>query len=137
MISNKSVTLVFSSYQSGALLKKVIKKLPNSYKILVIENSLNKKIKNILEKSFKNVEVIIPKENLGLARSYNLGIKKAKTKYVFLNNPDLEIKNTDIAEELALPPVKIHCSVLAEDAIKAALADLQGKQESEGTWTPK
>ena len=38
-----------------------------------------------------------------------------------------EIKNTDIAEELALPPVKIHCSVLAEDAIKAAIADLKNK----------
>ena len=35
----------------------------------------------------------------------------------------LEIKNTDIAEELALPPVKVHCSVLAEDAIRAAIAD--------------
>jgi len=39
----------------------------------------------------------------------------------------LEIKNTAIAEELALPPVKIHCSVLAEDAIKAAIADYQKK----------
>ena len=38
------------------------------------------------------------------------------------------IKNSDIAEELALPPVKIHCSVLAEDAIKAAVADLKAKQ---------
>ena len=38
-----------------------------------------------------------------------------------------EIKNTAIAEELALPPVKIHCSVLAEDAITAAIADLKGK----------
>ncbi len=37
------------------------------------------------------------------------------------------IKNTQIAEELALPPVKIHCSVLAEDAIKAAIADYQAK----------
>jgi nitrogen fixation NifU-like protein len=37
----------------------------------------------------------------------------------------LMIKNTDIAEELALPPVKIHCSILAEDAIKAAVADYQ------------
>ena len=36
-----------------------------------------------------------------------------------------QIKNTDIVEELALPPVKIHCSVLAEDAIKAAIKDLQ------------
>jgi len=39
----------------------------------------------------------------------------------------LEIKNTDIVKELALPPVKIHCSVLAEDAIRAAVNDLKGK----------
>jgi len=38
------------------------------------------------------------------------------------------IKNTQIAEELALPPVKIHCSVLAEDAIKAAVRDIRSKQ---------
>ena len=38
-----------------------------------------------------------------------------------------EIKNTDIVEELSLPPVKIHCSVLAEEAIKAAIADLESK----------
>ena len=40
----------------------------------------------------------------------------------------MTIRNSDIAEELALPPVKIHCSVLAEDAIKAAIADLRQKQ---------
>ncbi len=40
----------------------------------------------------------------------------------------LEIKNTDIVNELALPPVKIHCSVLAEDAIKAAIGDYKKKQ---------
>lgn len=39
------------------------------------------------------------------------------------------IKNTQVAEHLALPPVKIHCSVLAEDAIKAAIEDYQAKQE--------
>ena len=39
-----------------------------------------------------------------------------------------EIKNSDIAEELALPPVKIHCSVLAEDAIKAAVKNFREKQ---------
>ena len=41
------------------------------------------------------------------------------------------IKNSDIAEELALPPVKIHCSVLAEDAIRAAIEDFKGKQDSQ------
>ena len=39
-----------------------------------------------------------------------------------------EIRNVDLAEELALPPVKIHCSVLAEDAIKAAILNYKGKQ---------
>ena len=47
-----------------------------------------------------------------------------------------QIKNSDIAEELALPPVKIHCSVLAEDAIKTAIADYKGKQEAMGKWQP-
>jgi nitrogen fixation NifU-like protein len=43
----------------------------------------------------------------------------------------LAIKNTQIAEELALPPVKIHCSILAEDAIKAAVADYKQKHGAE------
>ncbi|RYE70133.1 MAG: Fe-S cluster assembly scaffold IscU [Oxalobacteraceae bacterium] len=43
----------------------------------------------------------------------------------------LAIKNTQIAEELALPPVKIHCSILAEDAIKAAVADYKHKHATE------
>lgn len=42
-----------------------------------------------------------------------------------------QIRNTEIAEELALPPVKIHCSVLAEDAIKAAVKDLRDKRGQE------
>jgi nitrogen fixation NifU-like protein len=43
-----------------------------------------------------------------------------------------KIKNTELAEELALPPVKIHCSVLAEDAIKAAIDDFRGKKDDSG-----
>ena len=46
-------------------------------------------------------------------------------------NEAFEIQNTDIVEELALPPVKIHCSVLAEDAIKAAIKDYRSKQCTE------
>jgi nitrogen fixation protein NifU and related proteins len=44
----------------------------------------------------------------------------------------MTIKNTDVAQELNLPPVKIHCSVLAEDAIKAAVTDWQRKQSGKG-----
>ncbi len=48
-----------------------------------------------------------------------------------------EIKNTEIAQELALPPVKIHCSVLAEDAIKAAVADYKAKRKGDRDETPE
>jgi nitrogen fixation NifU-like protein len=44
----------------------------------------------------------------------------------------MQLKNTSIVEELHLPPVKIHCSVLAEDAIKAAIADYKKKREKRG-----
>jgi len=43
----------------------------------------------------------------------------------------IQIKNTEIVNELALPPVKIHCSVLAEDAVKAAIADIKKKRDKE------
>ena len=93
---NKELTIVFSSYQSQHLLIKLLKQLHKKYKILIIENSLDVKIKNKLEKKFHGVEVILPKKNLGLAKSYNLGIKKSKTKFIFLNNPDIKIDNQSI-----------------------------------------
>ena len=49
----------------------------------------------------------------------------------------LTISNTDIVKELALPPVKIHCSVLAEDAIKAAITDWKNHQAPAATQEPK
>jgi nitrogen fixation NifU-like protein len=49
----------------------------------------------------------------------------------------MTIKNMQIAEELALPPVKIHCSILAEDAIKAAIADYKTKQQVDLGEEPK
>jgi len=48
-------------------------------------------------------------------------------------NEAITIKNVDIVEELSLPPVKIHCSVLAEDAIKAAINDYKSKQDNDNT----
>jgi nitrogen fixation NifU-like protein len=48
----------------------------------------------------------------------------------------MTIRNTQIAEELALPPVKIHCSILAEDAIKAAVADYKARHDASAEGAP-
>ena len=92
---NKDLTIVFNSYFSGKNLYRILKDL-KKYKIIIIENSLDKKLKKDLEKKYKNVKVVLPYKNLGLAKGYNLGIKYAKTKFVFLNNPDIEISNYSI-----------------------------------------
>ncbi len=97
---NKDLTIVFSSYKSQNLFKEILKTI-NDYQILIIENSNDFSIKKNLEKEFNNVEVLIPGENLGLAKSYNLGIQKAKTKFVFLNNPDIKISNETISNLLS------------------------------------
>ena len=93
---NKELTIVFSSYQSQRLLNRILKQLHKKFKVIIIENSLDINIKKKLEKNYKGVKVIIPESNLGLAKSYKLGIDKSKTKFVFLNNPDIEITNKSI-----------------------------------------
>ena len=90
-----SLTIIFNAYFSDQSLNKVLKNL-TKFKIIVIENSLQIKTKKQLETKYKNVKVIIPKKNLGLAAGYNLGIKKAKTRFVFLNNPDIKISHKSI-----------------------------------------
>mgnify|MGYP001399964866 FL=1 len=93
---NKELTIVFSSYQSQHLLERLLKQLHKKFKIIIIENSLDVNVKTKLERNYKGVKVIIPKSNLGLAKSYKLAIDKSKTKFVFLNNPDIEITNRSI-----------------------------------------
>ena len=89
------VTIFFNAYYSEKSLIKIIKQL-NNFKIIVIENSLQIGIKKRLEKKFKNTEVIIPNKNLGIAKACNLVAKKITTKYVFLNNPDINITPASI-----------------------------------------
>ena len=97
----KDLTIVFNAYYSEKSLSKVLKNL-NKFKIIIIENSQQISIKNKLEKKFKNVKVLIPKKNLGLAGGYNMGIKNSKTKYIFLNNPDIKIKSSSIIKLLEI-----------------------------------
>ena len=63
------------------------------------------------------------------------GISNIQTYFHLFQGKDLSeaagIKNSQIAKELSLPPVKLHCSMLAEDAIKAALKDYKTKQEAQ------
>ena len=59
--------------------------------VIIIENSRDLNFKNKIENEFDNVKVIIPNENLGFGKAVNIGIKEAKTKMVFLTQPDVKL----------------------------------------------
>ena len=71
---NKKLTIILVCYFSHKIINKVLKTL-KQYKVIIIENSLDTRFKEFLEKKYNNVEVIIPNRNIGLAKGYNLGIK--------------------------------------------------------------
>ena len=77
-----NLTIVIVSFNSGDILHRCIKSIDKKYPIIIVENSLNNKLKFELEKIYPNVNCILPKENLGYGAGNNLGIKQAKSKYV-------------------------------------------------------
>jgi N-acetylglucosaminyl-diphospho-decaprenol L-rhamnosyltransferase len=89
-------TTIFLSFHSETHIYRVIKQFKKKYPIIIVENSLNKKVKSKLEKKYKNIKVIIPKKNLGISAGYNLGIKKSKTNLVYLSSPDTIIDNKNL-----------------------------------------
>ena len=85
----KNITFIIVTFKSEKIVYECINSLPkDSYKI-VIENSKNIKLKEELETKYDNIEVII-NENIGMGASNNIGIKKSKTKYAFIINPDVK-----------------------------------------------
>ena len=87
------ITLVFLSFHSEHHIKRLVNAIDNEYSIIVIENSSNQLLKEDLEKNHSNVHVEVCSENLGFSKGMNLGIKLAKTPYVFLNPADVSISN--------------------------------------------
>ena len=86
-------TIVFLSFHSELHIKRLVFDIKKKYPIIIIENSLNVKLKKELEEKFDNVKVIIPPKNIGISAGYNLGIKESKTNLVFLNPADVVISN--------------------------------------------
>ena len=90
------LTIVIVSFRSGDTLHRCIKSIDKKYSIIIIENSINDKLKFELERKYANVECIIPKENLGYGGGNNLGLSKVKTNYALILNPDVILENNSI-----------------------------------------
>jgi len=85
------LTVVIPSFYSSKLIRERINEIGKNIPVIIIENSRNFDFKKEIENDFKNVKVIIPKENLGFGKAVNIGIKESNTKMVFLTQPDVKL----------------------------------------------
>jgi GT2 family glycosyltransferase len=90
------ITIIFLSFYSEHHIRRHLLEINIKFPIIVVDNSLNFEFKKEIEEQYKNVEVIIPRKNLGFSAGMNLGIKSSKTNYVFINSPDVIISNYSI-----------------------------------------
>ena len=96
MSLNKDLTIVFVSFFSKNIIEKPISQIPSDIPIIVVENSKDIELKNILEKKYQNVNVIIPPVNTGNGGGANIGLRQADTKYVLYLDVDVELNKTTI-----------------------------------------
>ena len=87
-MSIKDITVIIATFKSREIIKTCLNSIDKRVKIILIENSNDIEVKNEIEKEFSNVECLIAGENLGYGKSNNMGLKKVKTKYALILNPD-------------------------------------------------
>tara|TARA_B100000287_G_C20655784_1_gene788504 strand:+ start:806 stop:1696 length:891 start_codon:yes stop_codon:yes gene_type:complete len=93
-----SLTIIIISYKSLEKLEKCLSTIGGNFKIVIVENSNNNKIKEIIENKYSFCKVIINDKNLGYAAAANIGLKDINTQFALLLNTDTFIKETEINE---------------------------------------
>ena len=93
-MSIKDITIVIASFKSEKKIKNCLNSIDNQVKVLVIENSNNLNFKENLEKEFNNVECVLAGANIGYGSANNIGLKKVKTRYALILNPDTTLHSS-------------------------------------------
>ena len=92
---SKKITIILIAYKSEELINAFVKKIPNTIKVIIIENSNNLLLKRKIEKKYKNIKVYI-KKNEGVSASINYAAKKIKTEFFLQISPDIKFDYMDI-----------------------------------------
>jgi len=106
-MSIKDITIVIASFKSEKKIKNCINSIDKQAKVLVIENSSNLNFKENLEKEFNNVECILAGANIGYGSANNIGLKKVKTRYALILNPDTTLHSSALEKFIKMTE-KIH-----------------------------
>ena len=94
-INYKDITIVLVAYKSNFKIEKILKKIDKKVRILIIENSNDKKTKEYFEKNYENIKVILNSENKGQTGGINTGFKNVHTKYCIYMDMDIHLMTSD------------------------------------------
>lgn len=106
-MSIKDITIVIASFKSEKKIKNCLNSIDKQVKVLVIENSKNSNFKENLEMEFNNVECVLAGANIGYGSANNVGLKKVKTRYALILNPDATLHSLALENFIKMTE-KIH-----------------------------
>ena len=87
-MSIKDITIVITSFKSDKIIRNCLNSINRQYRVILVENSNDFELKRNVEREFSNVECILTGKNFGYGKANNIGLKKVKTKYALILNPD-------------------------------------------------
>ncbi len=94
-LNTKDITFIIVTFKSDKVINDCLNTLPKDSFKIIIENSNNINLKNQIEKNYDNIEVILS-ENIGMGASNNIGLKKCTTKFAFILNPDVKLRDNTL-----------------------------------------
>ena len=97
-ISSQNLSVVIVTFKSDQVIHDCIQSISDQIKIIIVDNSSDKKFKENIEKKYENVECILSSSNLGMGAGNNLGLKHVKTDYAIILNPDVILEKNTIEE---------------------------------------
>ena len=95
-MSNKDVTIVITSFKSDQIIGNCLNSIDKQYRVILVENSNNLDFKKKIEQEFSNVECFLTGKNFGYGKANNIGLKKVKTKYALILNPDASLYSSTL-----------------------------------------
>ena len=95
-ISRQNLTVIIVTFKSENVIDNCIQSIGDKVKILVVDNSNSKLLKNNLEKKYKNVSCILSENNVGMGAGNNIGIRNIKTDFALILNPDVVLDSNTI-----------------------------------------
>jgi len=110
---NEDLTICMVSFFSDEIIKETLQNIPKHYRVIITDNTLTNDLKQNLEKNFENVEVIMPKENLGNGGGVNFALKKVNSEYAIYLDIDTKIEQTTLIDLINLAKSRNDWGIMA------------------------